>query len=78
MLKITTRTRSPVQVVVRSRKEVRGSGSRSFTTLNIPGIGGGNNVYLLEDERATEYIDRLVKMGLITTEHVPNKIRKED
>lgn len=78
MLKITNRKRTPVQVVVRSRREVPGSGSRAFTTLNIPGVGAGNNVYLLEDERATEYIDRLVKMGFITTEHVPNRIRKED
>lgn len=78
MLKITNRKKSPVQIIVRSRKEVQGSGSRAFTTLNIPGIGSGNNTYLLEDERVTTYIDRLKSMNLITVEQIPNKIRKED
>jgi hypothetical protein len=71
MLEITNRQKFPVQLLVRSRRL-----SSSFTTLNIPGIGGKKNVYLLEDERATEYIDRAVKQGLITTRHIPNKLRK--
>lgn len=78
MIEIRNKLRSPIQVVVRSRTEVPGSGSRAFTTRNIPGIGSGNNVYLLEDERHTDYIDRLVKEGLISTRHVPNQMRKED
>jgi hypothetical protein len=78
MIEIRNKLRSPIQIVVRSRVEVPGSGSRSFTTLNIPGVGAGNNVYLLEDERHTEYIDRLEKKNIISTRRVPNKNRKED
>jgi hypothetical protein len=49
---------------------------RAFTTLNIPGVGSGKNVYLLEDERNTPYIQRVEEMGLISTKHIPNKLRK--
>lgn len=73
MIEIKNKTRSPVQLVVRSRKPVKGSGSRAFTTLNIPGIGKGKHIYYLDDERKTEYIDRIEKLGLITTKVVPNK-----
>ena len=72
MIEIRTKTRSPVQIIMRSRIEVPGSGSRAFTTKVIPGLGSGKNVYLCEDERYTTYIDRLVKDGLISTRHVPN------
>jgi hypothetical protein len=68
MIEITNIKKSPVQVVIRSRK-----GARAFTTLNIPGRGAGCNVYLLEDERHTEYVDRVEKMGLISTKYVPNQ-----
>lgn len=68
MIEITNKQKSPIQVVVRSRK-----GARAFTTLNIPGIGANCNVYLLADERHTEYIDRVEKMGLISTKYVPNQ-----
>lgn len=71
MLEIKNKNKFPVQLVVRSRKS-----PRSFTTLNIPGVGCGKNVYLLEDERATEYIDRAVKDGLISTRQLPNKLQK--
>lgn len=78
MIEIKNKLRGPVQVIVRSRTEVPGSGTRAFTTLNIPGVGAGNNVYSLEDERhIPEYTDRLVKMEMISVQHVPNKIRKE-
>jgi len=70
MIEITNKQRCPVQVLVRSRKS-----PRSFTTLNIPGIGSGNNIYLLEDERVTEYIDRVEKLGLISTRKV-NRLTK--
>ncbi|MEX5523394.1 hypothetical protein, partial [Bacillus cereus] len=43
---------------------------------NEPGKGCGKNIYLLEDERTTEYIDRAEKDGLISTRHIPNKLRK--
>ena len=71
MLEIKNKNKFPVQLLIRSRKS-----PRAFTTLNIPGIGSGKNIYLLEDERTTEYIERVEKMGLITTKHIPNSLRK--
>ena len=53
MLEITNRQKYPVQLIIRSRRA-----TRSFTTLNIPGVGKGKNIYFLEDERSTDYIDR--------------------
>lgn len=68
MLEITNKTRSPVQLVVRSRKA-----PRSFTTLIVPGVGSGRNVCYLEDERSTEYVERVEKQfGMITTKHIPD------
>lgn len=67
MIEITNRQKSPVQIIVRSRKA-----PRAFTTLIIPGIGKKNNVRLIEDELHTEYIDRVEKMDLISTRYVPN------
>jgi hypothetical protein len=72
MLEITNKQKFPVQLVIRSRKA-----PHSFTVLNVPGIGGGKNVYLLEEERATEYIDRAEKDGLISTRHIPNNRKGE-
>jgi len=72
MIEITNRKKHPVQLVVRSK-----TAPRAFTTLNIPGIGAGNNVYYLEDERTTEYVERVKDMGLITTKQVPNKHKGE-
>lgn len=68
MIEIKNKTKSPIQLVIRSRKA-----PRSFTTLNIPGIGAGNNIYLLEDERNTEYVERAEKLGLISTRQVTKK-----
>jgi len=74
MIEIKNKTKSPVQLVVRSRKA-----PRAFTTLIIPGIGKGNNIRIIEDELVTEYIERVEKMGLISTKYVPNnEIRKGD
>ena len=67
-IEITNLKTHPVQVVIRSRKK-----ARSFTCLNIPGRGAGCNVYLLEDERHTEYVDRVEKLGWISTKYVPNQ-----
>ena len=61
MIELKNLKKFPVQVVVKSRKN-----PNSFTCLNIPGIGKKNNIFLLEDERATEYIDRAVEAGLLT------------
>lgn len=72
MIEVKNKTKSPVQLVVRSRKA-----PRSFTTLIIPGIGKGKNVRLLDDELKTEYVDRVERMGLISTRYIPNsEIRK--
>jgi hypothetical protein len=74
MIEIKNKQKSPVQLVVRSRKA-----PRAFTTLIVPGVGKGNNVRLIEDELVTEYIERVEKMGLISTKYVPNnEIRKGD
>ena len=69
MLEIKNKQRFPVQLIIRSRKA-----PRSFTVLNIPGIGCGKNIFYLEDERATEYIDRADNDGLITVKQLPNNI----
>ncbi len=68
MLEIKNKNKFPVQLLIKSRTR-----TNSFTLLNIPGIGCGKNIYLLEDERATEYIDRAEKDGLISTKHILNK-----
>ncbi len=65
MLEITNRQKFPVQLVVRSKKA-----PRAFTTLNIPAVGKGNNVAILEDERFTDYINRIEEMGLISVRKV--------
>ncbi len=67
MIEIKNKSRSPVQLVVRSRKA-----PRAFTTLIVPGIGKQKNIRLIEDELVTEYISRVEKMGLIETRYVPN------
>ena len=68
MIEIKNKTRSPVQILIRSRKS-----PKAFTTLNVPGVGAGNNTYLLEDERNTEYVERAEKMGLISTRKLTKK-----
>jgi hypothetical protein len=65
MIEITNKNKFPVQIVVRSKNKLR-----SLGTLNIPGTGAGKNIYLLEDERHTEYIDRVEAMGLISTRKI--------
>lgn len=74
MIEIKNRHKSPVQVLVMSRKR-----PHSFTTLIIPGVGIGKNVKYIEDEMHTQYIDRVERQGLISTRHIPNnEIRKGD
>ena len=69
MIEITNICKHPVQLIIKSKNKVD-----SFTTLNIPGIGAKKNIYNLEDERSTAYIERVEKMGLIRTRYVPNNI----
>jgi hypothetical protein len=68
MIEIKNKTKSPIQLVIRSR-----TAPKAFTTLNIPGVGAGKNTYLLEDERNTEYVERAEKLGLISTKHLTKK-----
>jgi hypothetical protein len=67
MIEITNRKKGPVQLVIRSRKHLN-----NFTTLCIPGIGSGKNVYLLADELMTEVVSRVEGTGDITTKYVKN------
>ena len=71
MLEITNKKRHPVQLIIRSRRA-----TKSFTTLNLPGMGAGKNILVLEDERSTPYIDRAEKDGLISIRQISNKLRK--
>jgi hypothetical protein len=74
MIEIKNKQKSPVQLIVRSR-----TAPRAFTTLIIPGIGKGKNIRLIDDELKTDIIDRVEKMGLISTRYIPNsEIRKGD
>ena len=72
MIEIENRNKFPVQVMVRSRKK-----PKDFTCLNIPGIGSGKNVFMLEDERVTDELERAARDGgIVTIKRVPNKLRK--
>ena len=71
MLEITNKKKHPVQLIIRSRRA-----TKSFTTYNLPGVGSGKNILVLEDERSTPYIDRAEKDGLISIRHITNKLRK--
>lgn len=66
-LEITNVTKGPIQIVVRTKQ------GKGLSVKNIPGIGSGHNVYLLEDERHTDYIDRAVNAGQITLKKVITK-----
>ena len=72
MIEIKNKTKGPVQLVVRSRVA-----PRAFTTLNIPGIGNGRNVVILEEERIVEKVlERLVKTEMVSTRYVETKLVK--
>ena len=73
MIEIRNKEKSPIQLVVRSRKS-----PKKFTTLMIPGVGLNKNVVYIEDEHTTEYIERAEKMGHITTKYVENLRIKGD
>lgn len=67
MIEITNNQRSPIQLIVRSRKK-----ARAFTTLVLPGRGSGHNKTVIEDELRTDYIERLEREQLISTRQVNN------
>ena len=69
MIQITNKQKCPIQLVIKSKKQ-----PHSMTCLNIPGIGSGKNIYYLQDELSTEYIERAEKKDkLITTKYIPNR-----
>lgn len=67
MIEITNKTRSPIQIMVRSKNK-----TRSFTTMMIPGMGKKKNVIIIEDEKKTDYIDRLEDKKIISTRYISN------
>jgi hypothetical protein len=69
MLEITNRKKFPVQLIIRSK-----ASPKSFTVLNVPGVGSGKNIFLLQEERSTDYILRAEKDGLIKTKKIPEII----
>lgn len=69
MIEITNLKRFPVQVLVRSKTK-----PRSFTSLNIPGVGSGNNIRYIKDEDHTNYIDLIENdHKLIRTRYINDK-----
>jgi len=66
MIEVRNKTPGPVQLVVRSFSDRR-EHAKAMTVLNIP----GRKTVLLEDERVvSEYLDRNVKWGLLTTRQI--------
>lgn len=76
MIEIKNKQKGPVQLIVKTRPG-NNNVARGFSCLNIPGIGSGKNVYYLEDERMTEYVERAEKIfKLISTKYIPdNKVK---
>ena len=68
MIEITNKQRSPIQLVIKNRKQ-----PHSMTCLNIPGLGCGKNVCYLADELTTEFVQRAENNKFITTKYIPNK-----
>lgn len=74
MIEVRNKTHGPVQIMLRSK-----TAPRSFTTLHIPGIGKGNNIRLIAEERIIpEILERVEKTGMITTRYIENKKVKGD
>lgn len=74
MIEIKNKTRGPVQLLIRSKQA-----PRQFTTINIPGIGKDKNTIFIEEEKIVqEILDRVVKLGMISTRYIPNKKVKGD
>lgn len=72
MIELKNKQKYPVQLVIKCKNK-----TRAMTVLNIPGVGSGKNVYYLADERATPYIDKAVKEGLITKKYLPVNSEKK-
>jgi hypothetical protein len=60
MIEITNLKRSPIQLVVKSKRT-----TNSYSVINLPGIGNGKNKILIEDNIHTRYIDDAERSGYI-------------
>ncbi len=69
MIEITNLLQTPVSLFIKSAR-APGHG----TSLTIPGAGAGKNIFYLQEERATEYIQRAEQSGLIKTRYVDSNI----
>ena len=70
MIEIKNKTNGPIQLLIKSKT------NKGLTCLNLPGIGASKNIYLLEDERHTEYVDRAEKAGFISQKRITKKGNK--
>lgn len=61
MLEITNKTKSPLQLMLRSRKKVNG-----FGLTVLPGMGKGKNKIVIRDEEMTPQIQSLRDLKLLT------------
>jgi hypothetical protein len=72
MIEITNKSKSPVQLMVKSR-----TAPKAFTTLIIPGIGAKKNVRIIKDEMIiADITERVEKTGMISTRYIPNRLGK--
>lgn len=67
MIEIKNKTKGPIQIMVRSR-----TAPKSFTTQIVKGIGSGQHICYIEDEKKTDYIDEIEKKGLISVKYISN------
>jgi hypothetical protein len=67
MWKITNKTKSPVQLMIKSKRI-----PKAMTAWNIPGVGSGKNVVYLEDELKTSYVDWAESQKLIAQQYISN------
>jgi hypothetical protein len=68
MLEIKNRRRYPMPLIIKSKRR-----PKSMTIINIPAMGKGKNIYLLDDELHTLYVDAAEKAGDISIKKIPSK-----
>jgi hypothetical protein len=65
MWEITNKTRGPVQLMIKTKRQ-----PRAMTAWNIPGMGSGKNTVYLEDELKTPYVDWAESKKLIVQRYI--------
>lgn len=68
MIEIRNKRRYPISLIIKSRRRPRG-----MAIINICSIGKGKNIYLLDDELNTEYVDKAAAAGDIEIKRIPSK-----